>query len=332
MSNIYLEGWEAASLQVADLAQNGTISSGGFYAGSDYKLQYGGNEHRSSFKDGATPSEIYMGFRWMYDYTLQAGRLLIMRDSLGGTQFDVLLTAGGTLQVRRGGSTVLVTTSQTFSRALSYFIEIRYKVNSSTGVCELRADEGTAVTFSGNTLQTSTVDVASIAWFGDASPNYVDDAYINDTTGGVNDGWWGDVLVTGLVPNAAGDSTQLSIGGSSPPASNYQAVDELGPNDGTDYVYDTVVDDTDLYALPNLPSNLTNPLAVIIEARAQKSDADAAKIALPTKTGAGQSDGSDISLSSSWAYYKRYLDKDAADSAAWTDTKINALQVGVKVR
>jgi hypothetical protein len=200
-------------------------------------------------------------------------------------------------------------------------------------VAQVRIDEQALdIDFSGDTLEGSAANMASLDLFNDANNLTVDDVYVNDTTGSVNTGWWGDVVVTRLIPNAAGDSTQWQIGGSSPPASNYQAVDETGPNDGTDYVYETTLNDLDLYNLPSLPSNLTDPKAVRVVIRAQKNDADLAQVSVVSKTGAGQSDGPDTPLSTTWAYDRRTMNTDPADSAAWTTTKIDALQIGLKVR
>jgi hypothetical protein len=140
-----------------------------------------------------------------------------------------------------------------------------------------------------------------------------------------------ETTTTDLRPWIAfSDTISLSTKG------NYDYVNENPPNDATDYVFDSVVNDYDLYNIPS--TQWTTVAAVVLPLRAQKSDAGAANIAHMTKydtdasgTADTENTGADVALSTSWAYHTKYYNRQP-DATAWSVAKVNALQVGAKVR
>lgn len=155
-----------------------------------------------------------------------------------------------------------------------------------------------------------------------------DDVRWQDTTGSVNNGRPGDEAIRLMVPTSAGDSAQFTRGGTDSGA-NYTQMDEIPPNSGTDYVYSTTVGHLDLYNTTDFP--VTAISAVNVLAQVANSDGGGGSIYLPTKTGAGQSDGTAVTLTGTWNYQSRLLESDPADSAAWSSAKLAALQIGLKV-
>lgn len=155
-----------------------------------------------------------------------------------------------------------------------------------------------------------------------------DDLRVNDTSGSLNNTWCGDESILMLTPNAAGDSAQFSRGGADS-GTNYTQVDELPPNALTDYVYDSTVGHLDLYNLSTV--TVVSVSAVEVLMQAFNVDGSGGSVNVVTKTAAGQSDGAAQTVVGSPLYLKRLLETDPADSAAWTQAKINALQVGPKI-
>ncbi len=135
----------------------------------------------------------------------------------------------------------------------------------------------------------------------------------------------------GLNPNAVGDSAQLSIGGSSPPANNWQACQTS--DDDTSYVANNVEGSTkyDLYNLDDhgTASGTINSVTVYIEAR--RSSSGSSTTAQPViKTGGTEYRPGAHSLTDSYAVYS---DTWATNPAGgdWTWTDIDALQAGVEL-
>ena len=64
---------------------------------------------------------------------------------------------------------------------------------------------------------------------------YIDDWAVNDETGSEQVGWCGEGSIIAIRPNAIGDSSDWARGGSNS-GSNWGQLDEVTPNDITDYV------------------------------------------------------------------------------------------------
>jgi len=155
-----------------------------------------------------------------------------------------------------------------------------------------------------------------------------DDLRINSTAGSVNNGRPGDEAIRLVVPTGAGDLTQLSRGGTDSGA-NWSQVDEVPPTGGTDYVHGASAGLCDLYATDDFPVSAISAIAVL--GQVANSDGAGGSVALPTKTGAGQSDGSAFALTLTWTIQTRLLETDPADGGAWTAAKLAGLQLGAKV-
>jgi hypothetical protein len=169
--------------------------------------------------------------------------------------------------------------------------------------------------------------ITGIGIIPDSSSHYVDDLWVNDTTGAQNTGFSGDIRVAAYIPNAAGDVTGLTPTG----GANYTNVDERPPNDATDIVSATGTTLYDLYHVPNT-SGVGTVQAVTLWLRAQKSDAGAKSIAHKLKSASTEDTGADLTLSTTWAYYGKVYNVDPTDSVAWTAGKVDALQIGAKAR
>ena len=155
-----------------------------------------------------------------------------------------------------------------------------------------------------------------------------DDLRVNDTTGSVNAGRCGDESILLMVPTGAGDLTQLSRGGTDSGA-NWSQVDEVPPGSGTDYVTGATVGFTDLYNLTDVTVSTVSALSVW--AQIANPGVGGGSVYLPTKSPAGQSDGSAFALTAAWTIVGRLLETDPADGLAWSQAKITALQAGCKI-
>lgn len=255
-----------------------------------------------------------------------------------GTVRIYCATTGGASPI--AGNLTLIGTSATSILANTWtHIEVHViTATGATGTAEVRINGASVISVA--TVRTAQTN-ANTTGFGlcftrmtttitGTAGTYVafDDLRVNDTAGTVNNTWCGDENIIMLKPNAAGDLTQFTRGGTDS-GSNFGQVDELPPNDLTDYVYDSVVGHTDLYNTTT--ATIVSVSAVEVVARAFNVDGSGGSLNLVTKTAAGQSDGTAQTVTGVPSYFKRLLETDPADSGAWTQAKIDALQVGVKV-
>lgn len=276
-----------------------------------------------------SPQTIYMGIAFAPVGINNGGYWLRFSD---GSVYHVStkINADGSIDlVGPTGSTVDTSDAGAMTAGVWSYIEIYFYCADSSGRFHLKIDGVTAIDYTGDT-KNGTGNFTKIHGTGGGSweEYYWDDFVLNDTSGSSNNSWPGSIKLVPVRPNAAGDNTGLTPSSGS---SNYQCVDEV-PHSDTDYVYDTVVDEYDLYncgtiALP-IGAVITN---VIVQAVA-KMDSGTGNIALMVKSGSTTDTGSDQSLGISSTLYEETYDVNPDDSAAWEQSDIDSIQIGVKTR
>ena len=215
-----------------------------------------------------------------------------------------------------------------------HYIEMFATINATTGQVIVKVDGTQVINFTGNTKNGGTSTNIDALRFRTGkyfnNPNAVislDDLYICDATGTVNNTFLGDVRVQSMVPNAAGSSTQLTPTGS---ANNYANAGESPYNDAT-YNASSTVGQRDTYALSDLIANTTTIFGVQSVAHMQKSDAGVANAKVALKSGASVYYDNTQSLGSTATAYTQVRETDPATSAAWTVGNANNLEAGMEV-
>lgn len=341
MARLFETGFEQQSLAIGDITPLGGNFSGISPATRGSWSNVGYNVSGGMISFGTAVSDFYFGHGFMAQ-TSGFKHDLAFYSSNGTSQIELCLSAGNVMQYKLGrDGTVLATGTTVLTAGVWYYIEGHVVIHDTTGSLALRINEvvESSMTVSGIDTRNDAAgggDKCDRVYLGDGGTQ-LDDIYINDTTGSVNTGYSGDIAVIGVVPNAAGDNTGLSRGGSDS-GSNWGQVDEVPPNDATDYVYGTDTSSYDLYNIPSVSSILASVQSVRLWTRAQKSGAGSGSLAHVVKydtDASGTADtenvGSDVALSTGWAYYGKEYNQQP-DSTNWSAAKVDALQVGVKSR
>lgn len=214
------------------------------------------------------------------------------------------------------------------------YVEIAATIHPTSGSVTVRVDGTTVLTFSGNTKNTGTSNNIDAVKFRTgrylSNPNCiisVDDLYICDGLGTVNNAFLGDVRIQSMLPNAAGSSTQLTPTGS---ANNYANAGEAPYNDAT-YNASATVGQRDTYALADLVAGTGGIKAVQSVAHMQKSDSGTANAKIALKSGASVYYDTTVTLATTSTVYTQVRETDPATSAAWTVAAANALEAGMEV-
>jgi len=136
-----------------------------------------------------------------------------------------------------------------------------------------------------------------------------------------------------LRPNAAGDETALSLYPNSGEA-NWEDVDEETPDELDTRVYKTGTSYTrDLYNLPSHSVGSGTINFIKIYFRCQRPGSGTSCKAKPSlKSDSTVTDGTEVTLTSSWVTYSEQWSTNPADSAAWSWADIDALQIGVSLK
>jgi hypothetical protein len=229
------------------------------------------------------------------------------------------------------------------SQNVWYYLEVKVTIDGSAGICELKQDGTFYIQLtSQNTKATSNSTVDGV-YFGSPysslsnsiyisfSTTYMDDIYICDSSGSLNNTYLGDVKVICGMPTGNGSTVNFTIGGSSPAATHWQSVNEIPPDDGVTYVSDGTLNDIERFTFGAITA--TNVLAVGINIRVTKDDATVRTIRGAIKSSSTVGDtGTDLAVpQTSYAFLQAISETDPNTSAAWTTAAVNAAEFGVKI-
>lgn len=275
-----------------------------------------------------------LGFAWRC--TQQPGstsRLCAFQDT-GTTQIDVRMQPGGTLVVTRNGTVLGTASVQALSEHIFYYLELRVVIHASTGSYVLRVDG--VPWLSGGNVNTQVTGNASanmivIGHFSDGlfGTVDVDDVYLCDGTGSANTQLLGDCRVDALLPSGDGANTAWTP---STGTSHFALVDEVPPNDDTDYLSTSTVGARESHTFSDLPA-LPTPVIYGVQHTvvARKDDAGTRQVYSLVKSGATtQVAAAPFTMALAWSMYTAIWEQDPATTAPWTVAGVNAMEAGVE--
>ena len=298
----------------------------------------------------ATLTEVWYAFGFQWSHSQEPGSYTwVMLHALGadGNPNVVLSCDAGTIRAYAvtGGTnnpnassnlSAIGAASAAMSAGAWHLVEVRLIASTTTGgTCQVYADGTQVINSTGVRTAQTTASYQSVVlsvnnWSGNASTgtsyHSFDDFRCNSVAGSVNNGRPGDESIRLIVPNAPGDLTQLTRGGTDS-GNNWDQCDEV-PASTAEYVTGAGAGLTDLYHTTDLAP--TSVSAVNVLALASNASGGGT-VALVTRTPAGQSAGTAVSLQTTWGWTSRLLEVDPADSAAWSSSKLAALQIGAAV-
>jgi hypothetical protein len=163
--------------------------------------------------------------------------------------------------------------------------------------------------------------------------SYFDDIYLND--GAVtaadpnNNGFLGDQQVFVRFPEAPGQLTQWSIGGTSPAATNWQSVSEAAPDDDATYVTTDTVGAIDLYKTASLPSSAQQVTAVQIVALS-RSDGGSVSVEPVVGNGSTHVAGAPTYQNASYGMAFQTYGQNPLTGSDWLPSDFETLEIGLK--
>lgn len=243
-----------------------------------------------------------------------------------------LVNDGGTVKMLRGtiSGTLLATAAATYTTGIWRHYEIKATIADAGGTVELRIDGAVALTFTGDTRQSSTgtAGLDRIVFVGSSSTvGAWDDIYILDASGSVGADFLGDVRVNTLAPTSDA-SVQFT---KSTGASNFSCVDETKMNSDTDYVESATVGHIDRYGYTDLAAGVATVYAVQPITWCRKTDATARTMRNKVVSGGTTSNGSSFALTTTYQAMATPLTLDPNTSAQWSVANANAATAGFEV-
>jgi hypothetical protein len=308
-----------------DTGRNGGYS---IYSGSTGQDQWFG------FSTGATTNTIYLGWAMKPTGGTTAVAVFYFYGSSGvAGSIRWGTVSSGELSFHNYQGTVLGTTSGAGLAPggnVWKYVEAKIVVGTGTsGSVQIKVDGVTKLTLTGvNTSNTGGDTVYN--WFNtDATSQYrIDDMYLCDSSGSVNNNFLGPQTVIGLLPagdTASADWTPLSG------TDHYQQVNEAAADGDAGYVEDGTSGHMDLFRYHQL-SALDAIAGIQINTICRQTDATPLALKTPVKSGGITSEEASQSIGgTSYGCRTRVLEIDPGTSAAWTQAGLNAAEIGVKV-
>lgn len=254
-------------------------------------------------------------------------------------QITLHIGNNGVFRIYRGypnGGTLLITShAAAFLENEWQYVEIRTNINNVGGTVEVRVNTRMIISLvAADTQNTAVVGFDSIV-FGCQSQGgtggsfnfYLDDMYVLDTTGSVNNNFLGNVRVFTQFPSGPNHTSFSKFG---PAATNWQAASN-GNLDDTSYVYSPTTGDFDLYTLQAV---VNGPVVYGVQLRGAYRQDDATQRIAHNRLKAGTTslDGVDHYLNQTYTYYTDIIEQNPDTGVGWTGTEVNALLAGPKVQ
>lgn len=274
-----------------------------------------------------------VGFAFQYTIASAGGSTLLQFRDAGVDQVHLTINTDGTLSIIRAASTVLGTTVKSLNVSTWYYIECKIKIDGAVGTYEIRVNGVTWLSGAGvNTRGGTANNYGNEIMFAAFNQNIVvDDLYVCDGSGTMNNDFLGDVRVETLYPSGAGTASQWTPNGA---GTNVGCVSGVAPDDDTTYIETTAPGSVDTYQLKDLantPANIYGLQAVLM---ARKTDAGSRFISEAYRIGGTiytPATGSGLSVYDSYYFDTDIQELSPATTGTWTASEVNNLEAGIKL-
>ena len=313
---------------VVDIASIQT--TGGRFGGGAIRM-IGNDDIEKIFTASST---VVIGLAVRIDETQTNGNTQLLEFRNGGTiQVTISLTPGGGFNIERGVSTDIANTSGDWIHNNTWhYIEALVTISATVGVVTIQVDGNQVATFTGlDTLVTgTTVDRIAIDYAGGTGSTMdIDDVYILDDTGGVNDAFLGDCKIDTLFPDADGNYTQFTTTNPASPTTHWDKVEEPAV-DTTSYNETVTANHKDTFTMDDL-ATITNETIFGVQQVSHGQDTagtsnfrNILRISSTDYNGATQA-----LLNATDAFYMEPWDQDPnAGPGAWVASVIDGMESG----
>ena len=227
--------------------------------------------------------------------------------------------------------------------------ELKVTIANTGGTWELRRNGVVVMSGIGDTQNTGNATGNKIRFSSQRETSAVigtprfdlDDIYINNGSGTFNNDFLGDQVVEGILPNAAGDSTDFVAEDLGSPSGNpnWQEVDDDpesagGPDDDDGYVTADVAGDKDLYNFQNLSfvTGDINGVMIVNRVRLEASGLRVLKNVFKDPVSGEADAGSPFNVNkATWDDYPVIVERNPATSGLFSVSQIDGGQWGFEI-
>lgn len=263
--------------------------------------------------------------------TTKAWNIIEFRDSVN-VQLG-LYTDGSNQIIIKRGTTTIRNTGYSIPTNTWIYLEFKAVIDNSSGSWELRINSVHEDSDSGiDTQQTGNAYITTVRFrFGGigSSTHWLDDIYIFDDETAYNNDFVGDVHVEAIFPD--GDGYLNEWVGEPSGGGNYTKLDEIDPNDETDFVATSGIGYIDSYDFASLVTGVGSVYCIQLNMWARKDDEGSRVLnAITRPLSTTYSGVAPISLGDTYSYRVFHFETNPETAGYWTIAEINAAEFGIK--
>lgn len=286
---------------------------------------------------GSTKTAVGVGFGFYAGALPSTSFALLLcglSDANNVTQLAFYLQTDGGIAVTRGdNSATLAVSNPALTAAAWNHVEIFAVIgDGTTGSFEVRVNEVTVLNVTGvDTKESATPGVAQVAIGGrkgggatTTGSYYWDDMFAWDTLGGTVDDFVGDRRVYTFMPESDGPEQDWIVVPSGPA---YEAVNEIPPNNATDYIGTAVQGAEVSLGFPSPPTTTVSVTAIQPMVRALKTDAGTADLMTSLRSGAAVANAPPRPITTAWTYWFDIFPTNPDTGAPWTPAELAAVEM-----
>lgn len=333
MARVFIDGFESGNYTLWDATYNASIvAASGYAMDGNYCVNLGQADYL--VKTLPESSEYYFGFLYRI-HTSVANAEIVFCVRNGSTVLCTLCRDRaiiGAFEAYRGSrdglspsGVLLESGSAPIVGDVTYHVGVYIKIDDTVGRFKVVVDGVTDIDFTGDTqvgadilidnvlLGNTSAYAATYACF----DNFVvDDSEIPEQTS-----------IQAIVPTAPGTTTEWTPS----TGANWSCVDEK-PAVDTDYISVNALNKIDTYETGNLAGTIVAVKAVQVQARiAYEGAPTPTHIQLGVRSNSTDCFADNKTPAVSFTgNHSRILNTDPSDLSAWDETKVNALEIGVK--
>jgi hypothetical protein len=244
----------------------------------------------------------------------------------------VYVTPLGELAVKRGTTSLGITSGLGIVTDTWYYIEFKVVCNDTTGSFELRVGGVSVLDDSGIDTKAGThtyhdgVQLRIVEGAGEDT--WFDDFYCLDGSGATNNDFLGNMRVIAIRPDGDTAANGFTRSGG---AENYDLVNEAPCDDDTSYVESGTSTTKDLYTYDAVSGLGDSIKGIQINTVCRETDANSFSLVTVAKLGTTESNSAAAVIGTTDYVTKTRLMETDPDGNAWTISNVDATQFGIKV-
>jgi hypothetical protein len=276
---------------------------------------------------GVNNSTIYFGVGFKKDESggpSNAGPIISLLDESSVTQVSFRLGGGYQINVYRStGSFLGATNGGVVPDQEWCFLEGKVVISDTVGEVVLRINEEEVLNLTSQDTKQGSDYIRKIK-FG-TIPNSLtskwDDFYIDDAQ------FHGNCQVKAFMPDVDGNSVDFTR---STGSNDYECVDEIPPNDDTDYIYSETLNHKSIFGITTGALKTIKGIQVNNLCKLEASGTRRIKAICRSNGADYQSVESDV-IPTGYIFDSRQWDTDPDDSNPWTQVKLEAAEFGLEI-